>query len=75
MTGSAAGGNHDDMSPAAETVLAAFDELPASERDEVLSELLRRVAFSEHEGPSNEELVSAADQVFQALDRRENTGR
>jgi hypothetical protein len=63
------------MNRGAQTVLAAFDELPAPERDEVLSELLRRVAFSEHEAPSDEELVAAADHVFQGLDRQENSGR
>ena len=63
------------MSRGAEAILAAFSELPAPERDEVVSELLRRVALSDHSAPSDEELVSAADQVFQTLDRRENSGR
>lgn len=63
------------MSRGAEAILAAIGELPAPERDEVVSELLRRVALSDHPAPPDEELVSAADQVFQTLDRRENSGR
>jgi len=62
------------MSREAEAVIAAFDQLPPTEREEVVSELLRRVALSEHKTPSDAELVAAADQVFQALDRRESSG-
>jgi hypothetical protein len=63
------------MSQQAEAILAAIGDLPASERDEVVAELLRRVALSEHSTPSDDELVSAADQVFQSLDKRENSER
>jgi hypothetical protein len=63
------------MSRGAEAIIAALDELPAPEREEVVSELLRRVALSDHRGPSDEELTAAADQVFQTLDRRETSGR
>ena len=63
------------MSRGAEAILAALDELPATERDEVVAALLRRVGLSEHSAPSDEELVSAADRVFLALDRGENSGR
>lgn len=63
------------MSREAEAVIAAFDQLPPPQREEVVSELLRRVALSDHKTPSDDELVAAADQVFQALDRRENSGR
>jgi hypothetical protein len=63
------------MSRGAEAVIAAFDGLPAPEREEVVAELLRRVAQSDHAAPSDEELIAAADQVFQALDRREVSGR
>ena len=63
------------MSRGAEAIIAALDELPAPEREEVVSELLRRVAVSDHGTPSDEELTAAADHVFQALDRRENPGR
>jgi hypothetical protein len=63
------------MSRGAEAVIAALDDLPAPEREEVVSELLRRVALSDHGAPSDEELTAAADQVFQSLDRRENSAR
>jgi hypothetical protein len=62
------------MSRNAQAVLAAFDQLPPAEREQVVSELLRRVAQSDHKSPSDDELVAAADDVFQALDRRENSG-
>ena len=62
------------MSRGAEAILAALDELSATEREEVVAELLRRVAVSEHAAPSDDELTAAADQVFQAFDRRENSG-
>jgi hypothetical protein len=62
------------MSRGAEAIIAALDELPPAEREEVVAELLRRVALSEHAAPSDDELTAAADQVFKALDRRENSG-
>jgi hypothetical protein len=61
--------------PSSEAVIAAFDKLPPNEREEVVAELLRRVARSDHEGPSDDGLVAAADDVFVALDRRESTNR
>lgn len=63
------------MSRAAAELLAAFDELPPSDREEIVSELLRRIAQSEHQAPSDGELTTAADQIFQALDRAETPGR
>jgi hypothetical protein len=39
-----------------------------------LEELLRRAAELPYSFPSDEELVRAADQVFQDLDRREAEG-
>ena len=62
------------MTRGAEALLAALDELSASEREAVVSEFLRRVALSDHGSPSDDELTSAADQVFQAFDRREEPG-
>jgi hypothetical protein len=59
----------------AQAVLAAFDQLLPAEREEVVAELLRRVAQSDHTSPSDDELAAAADEVFQDLDRRENSGR
>ncbi len=63
------------MSRGAQAILAALDDLPATEREEVVSELLRRVAFSQHIAPSDDELTAAADAVFEDLDRRENSSR
>ena len=62
------------MTRAAEILLAALDELSPSEREEVVSELLRCVALSEHGAPSDDELTAAADQVFQGFDRRDEPG-
>lgn len=64
------------MSRAAANLIAALDELPANDREEVVSEFVRRrVAQSDHGAPSDDELTAAADQVFQALDRAETSGR
>ena len=63
------------MSRDAEAVLAAFDQLPPPDREAVVSELLRRLAASDHQAPSDDELVAAADQVFLAFDAREQSGR
>jgi hypothetical protein len=63
------------MSRGAQAILAALDELPPTEREEVVSELLRRVAVSDHVSPSDDELTTAADAVFEDLDRRESSGR
>ena len=63
------------MSRGAEAVIAALDDLPEPEREEVVAELLRRVAQSDHPAPSDEELTAAADHLFQAYDRNENSGR
>ncbi len=63
------------MSSGAQAILAALDDLPATEREEVVSELLRRVALSQHVAPSDDELTAAADAVFEDLDRRENSSR
>ena len=62
------------MNRCAEAIITALDGLPVSEREELVSELLRRVAQSEHRAPSDEELTVAADQVFQALDRHGTSG-
>jgi hypothetical protein len=56
----------------AKTVLDAFDSLPADERERVMVELIRRAARRDHEAPSDEELIAAADRVFLELDRRES---
>lgn len=60
------------MTQDAKRVLDAFDSLPAAGREEVMVELLRRAARGDHEAPSDEELVAAADSIFLELDRRES---
>jgi hypothetical protein len=59
------------MSSGAKSVLDAFEQLPPAEREEVVAELLRRTATSLHDGPTDEELLGAADAIFVELDRRE----
>jgi hypothetical protein len=61
------------MTRGAQAILAALDDLPATEREEVVSELLRRVALSQHAPPFDDELTVAAEAVFGDLDRRENS--
>ena len=59
------------MSDAAKRIIEAFEALPQAERQEVIRELLRRAAIVDLGFPSDEELVVAAGDVFQDLDRRE----
>jgi hypothetical protein len=59
------------MSGAAQRLIEDYDALPAGERQEVLAAVLRRAALEPHEIPSDEELVAAAELLFQDLDRRE----
>jgi hypothetical protein len=61
------------MTEAAKKLLEKFDALHEEERAEVLAELLRRVALSPHDLPDPDDLVSAADQIFLDLDRREQS--
>ena len=62
------------MGDAARNLLQSFEALSETERREVLEELLRRAAELPYSFPSDEELVRAAYQVFQDLDRREAKG-
>ncbi|MGH9961125.1 MAG: hypothetical protein ACREBC_29060 [Pyrinomonadaceae bacterium] len=62
------------MGDAARHLLKSFEALPETEQREVLEHLLRRAAELPHFFPSDEELLRAADQVFQELDRREAQG-
>jgi hypothetical protein len=59
------------MGGAARHLPESFDALSETDRREVLEELLRRSTELPYVFPSGEELVRAADQVFQDLDRRE----
>ncbi len=61
------------MTQGARRLIAEFDALPEQERSEVLAELARRVGFSPHDLPRDEDLLAAAGQLFVELDRREST--
>ncbi len=61
------------MTQAAKKLLDEFDALQEGDRPEVLAELLRRAALSPHDLPDPDDLVSAADQIFLELDRREQS--
>jgi hypothetical protein len=59
---------------AARHLLESFDALSETDRREVLEELLRRARDLPYAFPSDDELVRAADQIFQDLDRHEARG-
>ena len=61
------------MTHAAKKRLDEFDALPAQERAEILTELLRRTASAPHDLPPDDDLVSVAEHVLSALDRREQS--
>ena len=62
------------MGDGARHLLKSFDQLPEAERREVMEALLRRAADLPHTFPTDDELVGAADQIFQELDRHEAAG-
>ena len=62
------------MGDAAQHLLKSFRALSEADRREVLEQLLRHAVDLPYSFPLDEELLSAADQVFQELDRREATG-
>jgi hypothetical protein len=59
------------LTDTAKSLLDTIDALPEVERHEIFREVLRRVVLSEHNSPNDEDLVSAADEVFLSLDRTE----
>ena len=59
------------MTQATKKLLEQFEALPDQERSELVAELARRVALDPHDGPSDDDLVSAADSLLIELDRRE----
>jgi hypothetical protein len=61
------------MTQAAKKLLDEFEALPDREREDVLAALLRWAATAAHEGPTDDELVAAADEAFADLDRREKS--
>lgn len=56
------------MGDAAKRIIEAFDALSASERQEVILELLRRASLVDMGFPRDDELVAAADGVFKAME-------
>jgi hypothetical protein len=62
------------MGDAARHILKSFESLSETDQREVLAQLLRRAAELPYSFPSDEELLRAADQVFQELDRHEAKG-
>lgn len=59
------------MTPIVQKLVLDFEALPEAERQQLLAELLRRAATDPHNLPNDADLVGAADQIFQDLDRRE----
>lgn len=62
------------MTNAARQLIDSFEALPEQDKHEVLSQLLRRLVESPYHTPSDEELIGAADMIFQEYDRREVQG-
>jgi len=62
------------MGDAARHILKSFESLSETDQREVLAQLLRRAAELPYSFPSDEELLRAADQMFQELDRHEAKG-
>ena len=60
------------MTEGAKGVLEAYEALSPEERASVLAELMRRAAQSDHDVPTEKELVESADQVFLEYDRSES---
>jgi hypothetical protein len=60
-------------SESAKQHLEEFEALPDHEQSEVVAELVRRVALAPHDGPSDDDLLAAADRLFVELDQRERS--
>jgi hypothetical protein len=61
------------MTQGSKKLLDEFDALPDQDRAELVAELLRRTAFAPHDLPEDDDLVAAADRLFVALDRLEQS--
>ncbi len=59
------------MTEAAKQFLSSFKALPQADQHDVLVSLLRLPIEAEYGAPTDEELVQSADEVFLALDKRE----
>jgi hypothetical protein len=62
------------MTNAARRLIESFEALPDEEKHEVLTQLLRRLMEKPYASASDEELIGAADLIFQEYDRREAQG-
>jgi hypothetical protein len=60
------------MSTTAQELLAAFDALPAADRDAVVLEILSRQPIGAGQLP-DESLIELADEVFRSYDAEEAT--
>jgi hypothetical protein len=56
----------------AENVIATFDRLPETEKQEVAAVILRRTLQIDFPPVSDDELVLSAEETFLELDRRES---
>ena len=61
------------MGTPAENLIATFEQLPDTEKQEVTSAILRRTLRIEFPPVSDEELVLGAEATFLELDRRERS--
>jgi len=59
------------MTPSAQNLISTFDQLPESEKKEVVAAILHRTLQLEFLPLSDEEMVLSAEQVFLELDRGE----
>ena len=55
------------MTQGARKLLQDFDALSDLDQSEIVTELIRRVAMTHHDAPTDEDLLSAADQVLAEL--------
>lgn len=63
----------DSVTEATKKLLDELEALPDHERSELMAELARRVALAPHDGPSDDDLLGAADRLLVELDRREQS--
>lgn len=61
------------MNTAVEHLLESFDALPAADKHQAIVEILRRLPASGTGDVPESALVEAADNLFLALDREEET--
>ena len=59
------------MTEAAERLLEEFEALPDEARSEVMAEMARRIAWSPHVLPGDDDLTASADSLFLEMDRAE----